>query len=340
MTRTIFPDGAVNKPLNLANINCIRINSIKSTFMNSIDRIQLSVDSRCYCFCNDNFGDEYNKTWTKMVGDKLIIEYIVHGSKVHVVKYPKDDTYSDMWFSISIQDPTRLALYSIKHIINKALENNKLMRNSVSLTQIEFASDFLTQNITEQNKLRELLEKSIVLKHSRTGSYAKYKTTSYQGKEGNVRKGTKGLRCYPKVINGNAFYRIELQANHEFIRYKKITLNNILDFAETYNPFDYLNLYKNIDVNKINDIINRVLLKKRPNLLSTGSKLAKRVFICAVRNYVLDGILNENNILMHESNLPVAKQMDHIKYIHSQYGLTYHKDRLFTRLEVQHCVLR
>jgi len=334
MARTLFPDTPVNKASNLAKthfefIHDVCIDGIRAKLRQCVDRVQLSVDSRCWDYCFQQFEQTFPRIKANIVSGKRIIEYKVESSSVQLVKYFHDEKpYSNMWFSIVAHDPTKPVLETLQQILNSALCYNNLGESSVSLTQAEFATDFWALDNTMQDNLRTILSNSVVLKYSRLSSCKIIKTTTYQGTGGNVRVGTKGLRCYPKETTSTKRYRIELQTNRTFNRRYGININNFIEYASSYNFEHYFYLYKNITQNTVEHIVKRLILKMRPNFPLKPMTLGQRIFMRAMQNGILDGLRDG------EGFMPVVKQMEHMKKFYELANLSYHKDRLFCRLEI------
>jgi len=334
MPRTIFPNQSVNKPLNLAKsesmVNDICIGGIPTDYIQRIDRIKLSVNSLCYDICKISFDATFGCTPVRITKGKIIYNYIFNESQIQIVKYPHKKQYDGYWFEISIHDPGESALKAVINIIEDALVENELSSNNVSLTQAEFAMDIKPLNPDRLYELKNIISDSIILKYSRASSHNIYKETTYLGKGGNVRKGSKGIRCYLK----NDFFRVELQTNRPFNRYYDINIYNIFTVLDNISLLYYFDLYKNINDKTINKIVDKIITKKRPNIKNTLSKLGQRAFRSSIHSYVVKGILASIDIVRSDLN-PVSRQMDHIKKVHSFYNITYHKNRLFQKLELE-----
>ena len=104
-------------------------------------------------------------------------------------------------------------------------------------------------------------------------------TTTYIGSKGNVRKGSKGIRCYPKPEV--TAYRVELQVNRPFLRELKLSpykypVNNI-------NPFSYIEFRKPFELEgvvKLNDYLKR---KSKSH-----SELAERIAFACLKSAFID----------------------------------------------------
>ena len=122
----------------------------------------------------------------------------VDGSQIQLVKYVHEDPFHRMWTSIRIQDPTRLCQEKVAEIIIMALDSIGLPHDHATFTEVEFALDTTPGSPALLGELTNLLQASLTMKHARAGSHSAKDTTHYLGKQGNVRQGTKGIRCYPK----------------------------------------------------------------------------------------------------------------------------------------------
>jgi hypothetical protein len=333
MPRTIFHSRPVNKPYNLPNsINFahnISLNDIQIRVNQKIDRIQLSVDSRAWDLCCEIFDDLFTVAQVNISDkNKIIRKYEVHNSTVQLVKYPSKFDYSTMWFSLVIHDPSLLAQEKVLSIISEIMKTVGCGQESVSLSQVEIALDFCPINYKDYDNMQYLLTKSVNLNYSRSKSHRQYLTTKYIGLNGNIRNGSKGLRCYSKG-DRIKFYRIELQLNRKHLREHSINFNCLPIYANVVDPFKYVKLYKQISNANINKLAKKITSERQRKSPKPFSKMAFMVYLNVVRSEIIAGVSGINSAYYEDNDMQVFDQMDFISKIHSKYDIRFKKDRLF-----------
>lgn len=306
MRRTKFPL-VLNKAQNFPNFySDIFIREPIQT----IDRIQLSVDSRCFSACLSLFKEEfgYRGQYSNDIGRTW--EFYFDRCQIQLIKYLSKEPNRQMWFSIRLQDPSKLVQQKVREFLMMILDSLGLDHERVSVTQVEFALDFIPSSPEFLLDLANCLQSSLTMRHARMSSCWVKETTMYIGKKGNVRNGTKGVRCYLK--EGNRV-RVELQANKEFLKTKKIAIGNLPISNNFAKVFDHIRFYYPISRRELEKIITRTC----PNLKNSRNTLGLRV---------LGAILRKG---------PVVQQMDTIRCFLEKHGRKYDKGRLFKEWEIQ-----
>lgn len=211
---TLLPHINISSLLNKLTPNPIIENV---TVEQSIDRLCIAIKNKKGLFrsIKNSFKVEFKdqKCQRKAQGT-LIYNHSYDNSKIRLIKY-RNKPY---WFEISVSDPSK----DVQLIIKKVLESIECLKSDVSLHQIEFALDLYPLWRNSLDLLQESTRHHLVLNHSRIDSFRQIGETIYQGRKGNVRNGSKGLRCYCKEENNDHFLRIELQANRKMIRRLRI----------------------------------------------------------------------------------------------------------------------
>lgn len=188
---------------------------VRLTFTNHIDRIQLSIENQDghYGQIKASFTQAFGKpVITKSDGGSRIINtYTYEGKKIQLVYYCGSKSY---FFSVLIHDADQERQSLIRDILLSVINSP----SCIHISQIEFTWDFYPKNPADIMPLWETFTKHIYLKNSRLGGFGYKKTTHYQGNHGNVRDGSKGLRCYPKQNSTGEFLRVEVQTNHYAIK--------------------------------------------------------------------------------------------------------------------------
>jgi len=212
-----------------------------------------------------------------------------------------------LWTSIRIQDPTRLCQEKVAEIIIMALDSIGLSYDRASVTQVEFALDITPGSPALLGELTNLLQASLTMKHARAGSHSAKDTTHYLGKQGNVRQGTKGIRCYPK--EGNRV-RVELQANRGLLGPKGVTIDSLPLAPDFIKVADYARLYRRLSSREVGKIVAKLI----PSLAN------RRTLLAAMVRADVEGTLAEH----------VVDQMDRIRRFIEKRGRRYDRGRLFT----------
>lgn len=310
MPRTVFPlhpAPRLNKGKSFPESPTPTINIRKP--VQTIDRIQLSIDSRCRdiilaCFKAEfayrgQYADKGNWVWG----------FMFDRCQIQVVRYDPKKPYAMKWTSIRMQDPSPLAQTKVAEIVKLALDTIGLPYSSkASVTQVEFALDIVPDSLAELGDLANLLQASLTMKHARAGSRSSKGTTHYLGKEGNVRRGAKGIRCYPK--EGNRL-RVELQANRDLLGPKGVTIESLPLAADFLKVQDYARFYQRLSSSAVAKIVTKLI----PSLAK------RRTLLAAMVRADVEGLLAVEH---------VVDQMDRIRQFTEKCGRKYDRGRLFT----------
>ncbi len=310
MIRTKFPTGTfqlqTQRPI---------INGVLCCTNYSIDRIQLSVSSKCYFYCLDTLKQSQHKLIrTFKTRNKSIYRFQVGKSTLEIVKYTGEHT---AWCQIAIQDPTTATQREVTEIITKALAHVGLSSQHASVTQVEFAMDYKPVHLNQRNlsTLSKWFYQSTTLNHSRLGSVGTDKATSYRGKNGYVRKGAKGIRSY----NKETFTRFELQANKDFLR-DRIDFTSLPINTKSLNIFDHVKFRQPLTQRRV-DKINKSIKKAMPS----------------ERQKVISSILRKDvTRLLSHPNPIVQKQIDTVKQVFKRAGVRFVQDQCFPEILPSH----
>jgi len=302
MPRTVFPL-PLNKGLNFP-LSHPRIYIKKP--VQAIDRIQISIDSRCLAPCISEFTSEFDYRGKHLDDDaNWVWEFICYGCRVQLVKYEHENPLRRMWSSVRIQDPTKRAQEKVAEIIIMALDSLGLSHDHASVKQVEFALDFVPTYPAMLRKLTHYLQSTVTMRHGRASSVEFKGTTMYIGKDGNVRQGTKGVRCYPK--EGNRV-RVEVQVNKAFLRGKGVTINSLPLAADFVRVMDYALFYHRLSAREIEQIMAKCI----PTLANRRTRLGHKVRADAIGEAL------------------VVQQIDVIRQFLGKHGKKFDKKRLFT----------
>lgn len=272
----------------------------------AIDRIQVSIDARCLEACLACFKDEFESQAQKIdKRGRLIRAFMFDQCLIELVKHPNRGPHSQLWFFVGIHDPTTLAQEKVAEIIIMALDSLGLPHDHASVSQVEFALDFVPAYPAMLRELTDYLQSSLTMQHGRAGSCKMVETTLYVSNKGNVRSGTKGIRCYPKERNR---VRVEVQANKPFLKGKGVTINSLPLVADRVNVMDYARLYHRLSAREVEQIIAKYI----PTPANRQTQLRNRVRADAIGEAL------------------VVQQIDAIRRLSEKHERKFDKGRLFT----------
>lgn len=237
-----------------ASVNCpIRTNPINKVpsftttqLVRSVDRIQLSVRNR-----KDNYDlvlkafeeslDFVSNTREPFKGGyRIKWIYKLNENRVYLIHYGAH------WFSILVVDPDDNVQLRLRDLIVSVVSPN-----DVSVSQVEFALDFYPDDPTKVDDLFATISHHVVLKRLRAGGAKRKKTTHYQGRKGNVRKGPYGIRVYPKTEHGHRFVRVELQANKPLLKRNGFSLLSFPISPDDLDVLDYVTFRRKFDLDAV-----------------------------------------------------------------------------------------
>lgn len=320
-------DGAGNVNNNINSNNAI----IPFSYINHVDRIQLSVQNRynAYRVLKVLFSNEFGKPKIlKTKPGRYVAEYLYGGKLIQLVYYN-----GKQFFSVIIHDPDNTIQSLIRDML---LSLNESIGEPIAyISQIEFAWDFYPDDPAKFVRLCEVVNQAIYLRHSRVGSYSQAETTCYQGKEGDVRKGTKGLRCYPKNGSNGDFLRVELQANHYLIKRKlKLDICSLPVDPSMVRFSDYFEFHMGYEGKELflfaRDLDNKINKKRKVN---NSKPLNPRSLAPVVRQmYLVRRLSGQWNHF--GSAVPVAQQISGYRAVKKEHHLAYQPNHFFPKIMV------
>lgn len=311
--------------------DAIRLKKVAS----HLDRIQLSVfGSDIWYSLVDHLTNIFGKPKTSRTGSKtkkLVKQFNYSNGTFEVVRYINRRRV----ISISISDPDD----TIQHRLVKVLSGFPI---SVSVSQVEFAIDFYPERQSDMVILQLNLSRVLYLKHSRVYCYNEKcgdvvdqragcrTTTSYLGLTGNVRKGSKGVRCYGK--RDEAVVRVELQSNRRLLKRLKINLPDLPIGANDIDVFDYLELRRFDD--KLWGTLNDCCCKKNWPGFTKMNELRKAMCGDAMdsgirRTFARNTFKPGNFHPLDLDMTPVAQAISAFKELQKEYGFTAHWQSFF-----------
>jgi hypothetical protein len=253
-----------------------------------LDRLQFSLDSRYAGTVMGQFKSLFEYVRPIRVGGKFIHRFRYNRSMVDLAQWRRDSFYG----AVILRDPDVELQDQISQIMQVC---------PMRLSQVEVAFDFFPDDKHDIHDLRSVLTDGLVLRYSRVGCYSGFKGTDYIGKDGNVRKGTKGVRVYRKNEGGRYFLRMEMQFNRAFIKDNGISLP--VD-AGRFNLFDYVDYRGPLD----EDRLVKLLCRKWQNPIKRAAdvEMLRSLASCGIYSWMMTQVTDYGQA-------PVCDQMSRFK---------------------------
>jgi hypothetical protein len=295
-----------------------------------VDRIQVSIKSKdkAYARMRDALNNRFEKAGVRSLKKRYVRKFKFGHVRFSLI-YHRDYPF---WFTLSIfnaTDDIQVLLKEIMHLLNIA--------KYASVSQVEFALDLYPEIPWDLYDI-ELFAKGLVLTHSRSDSFKRIGRTMYQGRRGTVRRGSKGIRCYPKVAKG--FYRVELQANKGLLRKEGITFESLPIRPSHISVFDHVQLRHGLDAASLPKLAD-LLAKRRLSRANYGERkmrIAGATLSNAFESLIACAITEDGTRLYGDLNArsvkPVAKQINYFKKIKEQSCITNQIDEYFPKRSI------
>ena len=222
---------------------------IKLSHTSHIDRLQFSIHNHYAETIMAQFNSLFEYIRPIKVDKKFIHRFRHNHSLIDFIQWGRNSFYS----AVIINDPD----IEIQNKLSQVIEVCPM-----NLSQFEVAFDYLPDDKHDLHDLWRVLNDGLVLKYSRVGCYSKVQETDYIGKDGNVRKGSRGgSGVYKKQKDGRYFLRMELQFNQKYIKRKSISLP--VD-AGDFNLFDFVDYREPLDKARLEKLLYKRQLKAHP----------------------------------------------------------------------------
>lgn len=229
----------------------------------------------------------------------------------------------------------------------------------MSVSEIEYALDFYPENQSDLDSLRRVIAAYAVMRHAQPGSCNQIASTHYQGLDGNVRKGSKGLTDYYREDEendeeGKFIVRLEGRANRNFIRKRSITIDTMPIEPSIEDIFEFVDFRRGLTEESFWNL-RRAIAKKRIVIDHDKSRARRRQmmrmrsmegmvhkFIDRRKNPLDVGWskateeeLEEPSTSLFDLDISKAKfvreQIQHFKVLKKKYGLTHSTDCFFPK---------
>jgi len=240
-------------------------NGILSEIILGIDRIVISfrINKDGFSRIKQDLNSSTKYIRTSRISNKsFIYQFEYNKSKILLKKntyHPNEcNKYYYGWHSITITDADADTQLLIKNILTKATSSPITggIKPKLSLGQVEFSSDLYPSDPSYTKPLTMLLQRYAVLRYTgrNNRSFQRYYGTTYQGKDHNLRKGSKGIRTYRKDENGREFTRLELQVNKGFLKNHDIRVASLPISPYDLSSIDFIDIRKGLDTDSLRKI--------------------------------------------------------------------------------------
>ncbi len=311
----------------------------------SIDRIKLVIRNNPYAFIKvkrflySTF--DFKRTTRDEEKDETLWHFFSFSSLIILKKKP------DRWFDLTLFYPTvRLQQY-VKLGIEPLFEELEERHNPViNLSEVEFSYDVYPENENDLKELSRAIRKYIYLKNSRVNSFKIIGDTHYQGKDGNVRRGSGGLRMYDKEKLDEIPVRMEIILKNKRLKRKDLTFNSLPLAPYEINPLDYLSFQEPLTKERLDRVVNTIFRRRFPRGFpktsgrgSSRAKVMRNIFRYKFLKDVLgDKFEDEHHTVSHDLEyppMPVAEQSDNFKKVRKKWRLSYNAGQIFPRIKIK-----
>jgi len=297
-----------------------------------IHRMQFSISYKYHEQIIQSFKEHFEYKGVRKTKRRTIHRYKLDNSLIRITLY--DDKESCWWFSININNVNGEVFRKILSLLYLSVPF--IDRKSISLSQCEITYDFYPREGVNMYMFGIELTKGLVRRYSKIGVFNSNDWTQYYGNKGDVRKGSHGIRCYPrnkKSVKGiPEFIRYEFQANRGVL--KKYAL------SKTFSPFDidlreYIEFRQSLDEGMKLKLTNAICKKKNIDLTDKSSMKSRIQLSCIMREFSCHACkkydwcyYSENDFLL----APVTCQINAFKIVKKKVGITHQVDCFFLKI--------
>lgn len=288
----------------------------------SIDRIRISIPLRHYDKLLNQFKQESYNITTKCDDRNIVTTFYIKNSIITLClpKHNDHESYNPRIY-LQLLQPDRNIQNYVKSIIKKTCPINLTYKHfNPCITQLEIAFDIIPNDHDDINEIESFINRHTNLQYSRKNSISRISGTRYQGKDGNARLGSKGIRIYRKTIDGVERVRIEIQFNSYFLYRNKFSIDMFPLSTKQYDLFDFLELLNDFSREGVRNIARTILRKRGCTPVSDKNYL----FRLNVRTHVLHQYISRGFAPGQENQTTVAEQLDRFTKVKKQKGLTVH----------------
>jgi hypothetical protein len=305
-----------------------------------IDRLELSFDTWLLSSLRKILKN-VSTTWNEYDDNKYhYVKCTVLDTEI-IIKKPLVKSLEDY-----VQDRCYIEIFNSGEHVLKYLKDNILIPlciqyylpvSSVKIKQLEVKYDLYckSSNIVDHTKellaLKWYMDAHMVHRYARSNSCRKDHTTSYFGRNGNIRNGEKGCRSYLKTNKYGTnpadatFLRIEFQFNAGYFRRHKITIDDLPFKPLDFEAFNLVEMWDDISEDGLKRI-GKAILKKQ-GVTSKDTRTFNRR-LQEMTNDLTYTILKYSN----NRRRSVHQQFSEIKTLKKEYMFTMNHKLLFESL--------
>ena len=270
----------------------------------SIDRLKLSISDYLVNRLRPQFKRMYGKCKTSKKNDNFIYKYVSpDGTGVHLVQYP-----NSIWANLDLYDVSLETQIRVIELLSSLIPSYSVAED-VSVTEFELAIDFFPRFKKDVPLLCDNLASCVTLKYARPGSYEKFKTTHYFGKDGHSHDGSKGIRIYPKESEVGIFVRLENEPHKPYLR------DRIGFFDLPVSPGRF-------DVSNFVVLRDQIDSKSRERLRGRIEKKLRQMEQHKNKNPLWFTSIPKHEVRRIEKHEFVCNQIDEFREICNKYGLS------------------
>ena len=236
-----------------------------------------------------------------------------------------ENKYSRLY--LSLYDPDHNIQKYLKSVLSWIYGNNYKGRNSPTVQQVEATFDFFANDEDDLQDIQEFIEHHCFLRYSRSDACNQIESTLYTGCRGDIRQGSKGIRCYIKREHGNTFYRMEFQLNRSFLLKHNITFNSLPLNPLQFQLFDFIDILEDFSETGIKNIVIAILKKK--GITESGTpdfNLHYHKLVADIRSTVVGAD-------KRKKKYSVPSQIAVLKDIRNEHTITFNHKRYFQSMD-------
>lgn len=211
-------------------------------YRRKLDRIRLTVRNAMGVFpelvsmLGSNFSFLKQDRIIDMYGERKIRRYEYWNGHIDLIKWKEPE--KQFWFGIDIHDPDRKIQLQLVSLLHPFISRGAPGKPSVGLSEVEVALDVFPKEVIDLFPLAAALRQKLCLRRASAGSFRRTFNTHHHGE---LRGRWRGLRDYPKLENGEYFFRIEVQLNDHYIsRRLGLSVDDLPLDADITDPLDHV----------------------------------------------------------------------------------------------------
>lgn len=275
------------------------VQKLTSKIIIGIDRIDIGFPERYTAKFKSKITKDYSykDKKSKPTARYAHRDYFIDGGRVQLSTLkPNTPKHCFVRSYINLLDPTDFTQSYIKELLSYSTPGIGFGQKSPKVYQLEVSYDFYADTESDLVRIRNFVENHFILKHRRSDSSSYYRKkdknkrkskkqrdiTFYQGRKGNIRKGSKGTRSYLKDENGDTFYRFEVQLNEPYLKKIGFTYMDLPVSPFYFQALDLVDILGDFSLDGILKVSKAILKKQKykvssPNFRARQRKMAETV---------------------------------------------------------------